>query len=159
MTLIQELYGSSAVGLIRDLYKEDPSARESFFKAFGDKILQSREKVLLSRPLDIFLFICSTAQFASSMEESNQVAIIIYKRIQETTPLPYVLDDRGMDFAEKSLISLSFFYPALKKRWEKGGPHPDFYRGYSKRLFEQSGYSEIANHHEMWENFLSEFFI
>lgn len=159
MSLIEELYSSNAVNLIKDLYKEDYNARESFFKAFGDKILQSRDKILLSKPLDIFLFICSTAQFASSMNEANQVAIIIYKRMQEKTPLPYILDDRGLDLAEKCLVSLSFFYPALLKRWKKGGPHPDFYRGYSKRLFENEGYSEIASHHELWENFLSEFFI
>ena len=57
MSLIEELYSSKAVDLIKDLYKEDYSARESFFKAFGDKILQSRDKILLSKPLDIFLFI------------------------------------------------------------------------------------------------------
>jgi hypothetical protein len=159
MSLIEELYSSKAVDLIKDLYKEDYSARESFFKAFGDKILQSRDKILLSKPLDIFLFICSTAQFASSMEESNQVAIIIYKRMQEKTPLPYILDDRGIDLAEKCFVSLSFFYPALMRRWKKGGPHPDFYRGYSKKLFEMNGYDEIVSHYELWENFLGEFFV
>jgi hypothetical protein len=159
MTLIEELYSSNAVDLIRDLYKDDLSAKESFYEAFGNKILQSSEKVLLSKPLDILMLICSTAKFASSKDESSQVAVIVYKRIKEPNPLPYVLDDRGMDLAEKSLVALSFFKPALMARWKKGGPHPDFYRSYSKRAFDSSGYYDVAEHHEQWENFFSEFFI
>ena len=159
MTLIEELYSSKAVDLIKNLYEDDLDARENFYKAFGNKILESKDKILISKPLDIFLFICSTARFASSAEESNLVACIVYKRIKENSPLPYVLDDKGIDLAEKSLVSLSFFYPALLKRWKKGGPHPDFYRQHSKKLFYSLGYSEIADHHEMWENFFSEFFI
>ena len=159
MSLIEELYSSQAVDLIRDLYREDIDSQVCFYKAFGDKILQNKEKILLSRPLDIFLFICSTANFASSVEETNQVAIIVYKRINEKTPLPYILDDRGLDLAEKTLVALSFFYPALIKRWKKGGPHPDFYRSYSKKIFNSQGYSEIAEHHEQWENFFVEFFV
>ena len=83
MTLIEELYSSNAVDLIRDLYKDDPSAKESFYEAFGNKILQSSEKVLLSKPLDILMLICSTAKFASSKDECSQVAVIVYKRIKE----------------------------------------------------------------------------
>lgn len=159
MTLIEELYSSNAVNLIRDLYHEDEEARVSFYQTFGNKILQSQEKILLSEPLNILMFICSTAPFAASNEESQQVAIIMHKRIKEKNPLPYVLDDRGLDLAEKSLIALSFFKPALMARWKKGAPHPDFYRNYSKRNFESEGYYEIAEHHEQWENFFSEFFI
>lgn len=159
MSLIEELYNSKAVELIKDLYNEDSDARDSFYKAFGDKILQSKDKILLSRPLDIFLFVCSTARFASSVTESNQVAVIIYKRINEKSPLPYILDDRGLDLAEKCLVSLSFFYPALLKRWRKGGPHPDFYRTHSKKIFNSLGYSDISEHHEQWEHFFMEFFI
>jgi hypothetical protein len=159
MTLIEELYSSKAVGLIRDLYHEDEDARVSFYQTFGNKIIQSQEKILLSDPLNILMFICSTAPFATSNDESQQVAIMIHKRIREKNPLPYVLDDRGLDLAEKTLISLSFFKPALMARWKKGAPHPGFYRTYSKRTFESEGFGEIAQHHEQWENFFSEFFI
>jgi hypothetical protein len=159
MTLIEELYNSAAVDLIRDLYKDDPQSKESFYEAFGNKILQSQSKILLSKPLDILMLICSTAKFAASKEECSQVAVIIYKRLKENNPLPYVLDDRGLDLAEKSLVALSFFKPALMARWKKGAPHPRFYRNYSKRNFESEGYYEIAEHHEQWENFFSEFFI
>jgi hypothetical protein len=159
MTLIEELYSSKAVSLIQDLYSDDPSSRSTFYQTFGHKILESREKILLSEPLNILMFICSTASFSSSPEESQQVAIITYKRFGEANPLPYVLDDRGITLAEKCLVSLSFFYPAMVKRWKKGGPSPEFYRDYSKRIFESEGYYEIAEHHEQWERFFTEFFV
>jgi hypothetical protein len=84
---------------------------------------------------------------------------MVYKRLKEKNPLPYVMDDRGIELAEKSFVSLSFFYPALVKRHKKGAPSPSFYRQQSKRLFEIHGYSEIAEHHEKWENFFNEFFV
>lgn len=159
MTLIEELYSSKAVDLIRDLYHEDEDVRQTFYQAFGNKILQSQNKILLSEPLNILMFICSTAPFSSSEKESQQVAIIVHKRIKENNPLPYFMDDRGIDLAEKSLVALSFFYPAMVKRWKKGGPAPEFYRNCSKRNFQAEGYSEIADHHEQWEGFFSEFFV
>lgn len=159
MALIEELYSSEAVNLIRDLYHGDVNARQSFYQAFGDKILQSQDKILISEPLSILMFICCTAKFTSSEEESNQVAIIVYKHLKEFNPLPYVTEDRGLVLAEKCLVSLSFFYPAMVKRYKKGGPNPAFYRNYSKHLFESNGYYEIASHHEKWENFFGEFFI
>lgn len=159
MTLIEELYSSAAVELIRDLYTDDPTSRESFYVAFGDKILQNQDKILTSKPLDIIMFICSTAKFSSSAEESQQAAVIVYNRLKEKNPLPYILDDRGMDLAEKIFVSLSFFRPAMQARWKKGGPSIDFYRSYSKRLFESEGYYDLAEHHEKWEMFFGEFFI
>lgn len=159
MALIEELYTSEAVKLIRDLYQEDADAKQSFYEAFGNKIIQSRDKILSSEPLSVLLFICCTAPFSSSVEESQQVAVIVYRRIKEKNPLPYILDDRGLDLAEKTLIALSFFKPALVARWKRGAPHPDFYRNYSKKHFESEGYYEIAEHHEQWENFFGEFFV
>lgn len=159
MTLIEELYSSNAVELIRDLYHDSPESKESFYQAFGNKILENPDKILLSKPLDILMLICSTANFASSHQECQDVAIIMYKRLQEKTPLPYMLDDRGIDLAEKSLIALSFFKPAMLVRWKRGAPSLDFYRTYSKNIFRSLGYEDLSEHHEKWENFLSEFFI
>jgi hypothetical protein len=159
MTLIEELYSQKAITLIKDLYYDDAEAKQSFYNAFGNKILESQHKILVSKPLDIIMFICSTANFANSPEESSCVAVMVYKRLKESNPLPYILDDKGIDLAEKILISLSFFKPAMYNRWKKGGPHPDFYRNYSKHIFASEGLPEIANNHERWENFFSEFFI
>jgi len=159
MTLIEELYSPNAVNLIRDLYHEDVEARQTFYAAFGNKILESQTKILSSKPLDIIMFICSTARFSSSPEESSRVAVMVYNRLKEPKPLPYMLDDRGIDLAEKTLISLSFFRPALYTRWKKGGPHPDFYRNHSKNIFATEGLQSISDNHERWENFFIEFFV
>jgi hypothetical protein len=159
MTLIEELYSFKAVGLIKDLYHEDDAVKESFFKAFGNKIMESQDKILLSDPLSILMFVCATAPFASSNDESQQVALIVHSRLKESSPLPYALDDHGMVLAEKSLVSLSFFYPAMVKRWKRGGPAPEFYRSMSKHIFESHGHGDIAEHHEQWENFFAEFFV
>jgi len=157
--LIEELYSSNAVDLIRDLYYDDPSAKYSFYNAFGHKIIQSQNKILISKPLDILLFICSTAKFATSEHECQMVSVMIYKRLKEKNPLPYMLDDRGIDLAEKIFISLSFFYPALNRRWERGGPHPSFYRGISKQIFSQEQNEDFVRNFEKWEVFFQEFFV
>ena len=159
MTLIEELYSQKAIALIKELYYDDVEAKEAFYSAFGNKILETQHKVLMSKPLDIIMFICSTAKFSSSPEESSYVAVMIYKRLKEPNPLPYILDDKGLDLAEKILISLSFFKPALYARWKRGGPHPDFYRSYSKSIFVSEGLEYVSVNHERWENFFCEFFI
>ncbi len=159
MTLIEELYSREAVNLIKDLYHDDVNAKQTFYNAFGNKILQSQSKFLTSKPLDIIMFVCSTANFTTSPEECTQVAVIVYRQLKEENPLPYILDDRGLTLAEKILVSLSFFKPALYRRWKKGGPHPDFYRSHSKNIFANAGYDQLSDNHEKWENFFSEFFV
>lgn len=159
MTLIEELYSCNAVRLIKDLYYDDVEAKQTFYNAFGNKILQSQGKFLTSKPLDIIMFICSSSNFSASPEECTQVAVMVHKRLREKNPLPYILDDRGLDLAEKILVSLSFFKPALHRRWKKGGPHPNFYRSCSKNIFTNAGYGHISLNHEKWENFFSEFFV
>jgi len=158
-SLIEQLYTDRAVELIRDLYYDDPDAKTSFYEAFGKKIIEKQDIFLISKPLDILMLICSTAKFASSTEECQNVAVIIYKRIQEPKPLPYITDDHGMVLAEKSFIALSFFYKTLEKRWQKGAPSPAFYRNCSKKIFSANNFEDIAKHHEQWEAFFQEFFI
>ena len=157
--LIEELYSSEAVNLIRDLYYDDANAKSSFYNAFGHKILQSQNKILISKPLDILLFICSTAKFASSEMECQSVACMIYNKLKEKNPLPYILNGCDLNLAEKSLIGLSFFYPAMVKRWNKGAPAPSFYRNISKQIFIQEGFEEISHNFEKWELFFQEFFV
>ena len=158
-SLIEKLYSDRAVELIRDLYYDDVDAKESFYKAFGSKILEKQDVFLNTKPLDILMLICNTARFANSIEECHNVAVIVFRRMYEPKPLPYILDDRGLDLAEKSFISLSFFYSALEKRWKKGAPSPAFYRECSKKIFAANNLEDIAENHEHWESFFSERFI
>lgn len=158
-SLIEQLYTPQAVSLIRELYKDDPQAKESFYEAFGNKIIEKQTEFLPQKPLDILMLICSTAKFSSNVNESQNVAVIVYKRLTEPNPLPYLLDDQGIDLAEKTFVSLAFFYPAMERRWKKGGPHPNFYKQCSKRLFESNNLEDVASHYDKWLNFLTEMFV
>ncbi len=101
-----------------------------------------------------------SANFADSKEECQTVAIIVYKRLKEENPLPYIMDDKGFLLAEKTLVALSFFRPAMEYRSKyKGAPTSDFYRRASKLLFVKNGHESIAEHHEKWEAFLGELFV
>jgi len=158
-SLIEQLYSNNAVELIRDLYYDDPDAKLSFYQAFGNKIFEKQDVFLSTKPLDVLMLICNTATFASSIEECHNVAVIIYRRMQEPKPLPYITDDQGITLAEKSFIALSFFNKALERRWNKGGPSPSFYRSCAKKIFAANNLEEIADHHEKWETFFQEFFV
>ncbi len=160
MSLIEELYDSKSVQIIRSLYQEDPSSREQLYRAFAGKILEKSETFLTSRPLDILCLICSIADFASSKEECHKVAIIVHKGINAEKPLPYILDDKGFALAEKTLVALSFFKNAMDYRNKhSGAPSSDYYRKVSKTVFEYNGHTDIAEHHEQWESFLGEMFV
>jgi hypothetical protein len=155
MALIDELYSPEDCQRIKLIYKEDPSSRKALMEAFGHKIVANQE-ILTSKPLDVLALICMTADFASSHNECHTVAIIVHKHINTKNPLPYILDDQGITLAEKCLVSLSFFLPALERRYKKGAPSPDFYRKASKVMFSRCEHEDIANNHEKWENFFSE---
>lgn len=160
MSLIDELYDSKSADLIRSLYSSDPDSRQSLYIQFGKKIVEKSETFLTSKPLDILCLICMTAQFADSEQECQEVAIIVHNRIREQNPLPYVLDDKGLLLAEKTLTALSFFRSAMEHRWKyRGSPSPDYYRNASKLVFNKHGLNSIADHHEKWESFLSELFL
>jgi hypothetical protein len=158
--LIDELYDDKDLKWIKQIYSEDPSSRESLYKAFGNKIIEKQDTFLNSKPLDILCLICMTAPFAEDKEECHTVGIIIHKGLKQENPLPYVLDDHGFLLAEKTLVALSFFRSAMDYRAKyKGAPPSSFYRNASKLLFIKNGHNNIADHHEQWENFLSEIFI
>jgi hypothetical protein len=160
VSLIDELYDSKSANIIRSLYSNDPESRKSLYTEFGRKIVEKTEIFLTSKPLDILCLVCMTAQFADSEKECQDVAIIIHNRMKEDNPLPYVMEDKGLLLAEKTLIALAFFPAAMEKRWKyHGAPSPKFYRNTSKIVFSRHGLNNIADHHEQWESFLSEIFV
>lgn len=158
MALIDELYSEEDCERIKALYKEDVSSRQVLLEAFGHKIIQN-DNILTSKPLDVLALICMTAEFANSQNECHAVAIMVHKHINTKDPLPYILDDHGITLAEKCLVSLSFFLPALERRYRKGAPSPDYYRKAGKLMFSRCDHEDIANNHEKWESFFSEMFL
>lgn len=159
MSLIEELYDEKSVKMIRSLYENDTESNDILLAKIGSRIIEKSETILLSKPLDIFTLVCMTANFAESKEECQTVSFIIFKRLKDKNPLPYILDDSGILLAEKTLTALSFFRPAMEKRAKKGAPTPEFYRRSSKIIFSNHGYDSISNNHEKWETFLEEIFI
>jgi hypothetical protein len=156
MALIDELYAPEECERIKAIYSEDVSARQSLMQSFGHRII-ANENILTSKPLDILALVCMTATFASSPLECQTVAIIVHKHILDADPLPYVVDDHGITLAEKCLVSLSFFLPAMERRHKRrGAPSPSFYRNASKIMFSRCDQQAIADHHEQWESFFAE---
>lgn len=156
MALIDELYTAEECEKIKALYSEDVGSRKTLLKSFGQKIIEN-DNILISTPLDILCLICMTANFAYSETECQTVAIIVHKHLRTLNPLPYILDDHGFLLAEKTLVSLSFFLPAMIHRSKRrGAPSPDFYRKASKLLFSKNEHTEISENHEKWECFLCE---
>ena len=159
-SLIEELYDEKDVESIRSLYKEDPESRKLLYRSFGAKIIEQSDTFLSTKALDVLSLICMTATFADSETECQEVAVILFKRMNDVSPLPYIFDDHGFLLAEKTLIALSLYPKAMEKRWRyHGAPTPNFYRNASKLLFLKNGHEGISNHHEMWEGFISEMFV
>ncbi len=159
MDLITKLFNSNEIDLIKSLY-HDPITHDSLLVTIGSRVIEKSEVFLSENPLDTFMLICATADFADSIDECNTVAVIIYNRLKEPSPLPMFTEDKGMDLAEKCLTSLSFFRKALEHRnIYHGAPKPDWYRTISKNLFVNNNMLNIADHHEKWECFFEEMFI
>jgi hypothetical protein len=159
--LTEELYTKKECKILKELLDEDKTLSHAVLTAVGSKIIIDSEKILLSNPLDIIYTLCLMAKFASSEEECYRIAITVFHHMTLTKDvLPYMIDEEGLALANKTLISLSFYFPALEKRWKmQGAPSPSFYREMSKSIFRQHGQCDIADHHEQWEEFLCEFFV
>lgn len=159
MVLIDELYNSQEAEFIKSIYQGDADSHPALMKALGSKIIDSN-KVLVSNTIDIIMLVCMNASFAHSAEECNKVAMILHRNIKNDDPLPYLMDDQSMKFAEKTLIALTFFRPAMESRHVlQGAPRPDFYRGASKAIFDKYQHEDVADNHERWEAFLLEMFL
>jgi hypothetical protein len=161
VTLIEELYSDKEASSIKRLFQQDEQLRESILEAIGNKVSLDNHKILTSRPIDILYIVCLTAKFADSEDECFRVAISVFQHFTNTKNiLPQLSEDRGLAFATKTLIALSFHFPALKKKWQqRGAPSPDYYRQISKAVFSIHGQEDLASHHEQWEGFLGEFFV
>ena len=160
-SLVEQLYDTKNSKALQDLYKTDPAARPSIKQALSARLITDRSKIITSNAIDALFIICLSAKFADSEDECNRVAITIYQYHDKTKEMiPSMVSDRGLRFASKCLISLSFYPQALERRWNyHGAPKPDFYRELSKTVYKTFDQRDIAAHHRQWEMFLSEVLI
>ena len=160
-SLIEELYTPQECRIIQEFFSEENEIKETIMQAIGSKIIIEKDKILVSKPIDILFIVCLQAKFASSEEECNRVALSVHQYFNKPQKiLPMLSEDFGLIFATKAFIALSFHPQALEHRWKhKGAPTPAFYRKISKAIFEAHGQEDIAGHHEQWETFLGEMFV
>jgi len=158
--LIEELYTKEEQESIKKLYSGDESVHELLKKAFGQKILAEKEKVLITNALDVLCFMCLNSPFADDENECYTVAVFVYKNMKTFNLLPLVTEEHGINLASKILVSLSFFKDRLIRRMNRYGyPGPEYYRKVGKLILKQHEHKNIAAHHEKWEAFLGEIFI
>jgi hypothetical protein len=160
-SLIDELYTYEECSSIRELFLNDESLKTLILHAIGDKLIIDKHKILTSNPLDIIFMICLLSKFATSEDECHRVALAVYHGLQNTKNcIPRISEDFGLKLSTKTLIALSFFFPALERQWKfHGAPSPSFYRNVSKSVFKTYGQNDLAENHEKWESFLGEFFV
>lgn len=157
--LIQELYNKEEQQNIKKLHGDDPSVHEMLKKAFGQKILDAKNKVLITNALDIFCFLCLNSPFADDENECYTVSVLVYKNIKTLDILPLVTEEHGMNLASKCLVSLSLFKERLEWRRQRYGyPGADYYRKVSTMILKQHEHNNVARHHKLWEQFLGEMF-
>lgn len=159
--LIDQIYNKKECEAIREFHKEEPQTRQLLREAIGSKLVTAQDKIIHSNAIDAICLMCLTAKFADSEDECHRVAITVYQHHDKTKDiLPSLVSDRDLKFANKTLITLSFYPQALEKKWKfHGAPKPDFYRQLSKTVYRIHDQNDIASHHEQWEAFLSEIFI
>lgn len=157
--VISQIFEDSECSAIKKLYADDPQSRKGLKEAIGSKIITEKDKIITSSLIDVLFLMCLTAKFASSEDECYRVAISVYQFYNKPHDdlLPSLMTDRGLAFANKCLIALSFCSQALEKRWKfHGAPSPTYYRQMSKTVFINNKQQDIADHHEQWEGFLGE---
>lgn len=160
--LIEELYTQKECDAIRELFSNEPeTTRDLILQAIGSRVVIDKDKILLSNPIDLLYMVCITAKFADSEDECQRIALMVHQYFNKPkNVLPMLSEDVGLNFATKALIALTFHLKAMEHRWKyHGAPTPAFYRKMSKATFDLHGQSDIASHHEQWENFLGEMFV
>jgi hypothetical protein len=155
--LIQELYNEVEQQSIKKLYREDLSIHDMLKRALGQKILESKDKILTTNALDILCFLCLNSPFADDENECYTVSVLLYKNIKTLDILPLVTEEHGIDLASKCLVSLSLFSDRLEWRRQRYGyPGADYYRKVSMLILKQYEHNSVAKHHRLWEQFIGE---
>lgn len=156
---IDQIFSKKECIAIKQLYTDDPQSHKSLRDAIGARVITEKDKIITANLLDVLFLMCLTAKFASSEDECYRVAVTMHQFYNKPDELsfPSLETDRGLIFASKCLITLSFHFRSLEKRWKfHGAPSPDYYRQTSKATFASNNQKDIASHHEQWEGFLGE---
>jgi hypothetical protein len=157
-SIISQLFNKKQAKSLQNLFISDPSSHKVIYQSIATKLFDN-EKIILGKGLDILSLILKNNSFGAADQEVFTVAIFIHKSLFFDNPLPYLVESNSLNFAIKTLTSLSFYMEAMEKRTERyGAPSPSYYRRTSQLVLKHHGYNEIAEKHQNWESFLIESF-
>ena len=157
-SLIEKLFTKSQAEAIQQLW-EDKKSRLLLEQEIGKKLLDT-DRVIEDLPLTQLMLITSLSSFASSPNECNDIAEIIYWGMHKSDVMPLITEHKDKELAYRCLISLGFFREVLARKCDRyGAPSPEFYRKVGARSFELIGQKEIGKHFYRWECFIGEIFI
>jgi hypothetical protein len=146
---------------LNTLYKQDSSSRLAILKSMASCELPNTplQWDLTKNIGGAMCLIC--LKFPLSTEESEPliVASFLTKVSHETAPLPLIASDEQLGFCAKTLVALSLFYPAMRRRTDRhAAPSPEYYRQTSRGILQNKtpAHRALASHHVAWENFLYE---
>ena len=130
--------------LIKLLLDED--TRLKILKSMGNRLLKN-SNIFLEDCLGQLTLITSIAPFAESQEECIDIAQTIKWGLKQKNILPLISEHKGKDLANRCLISLSFFYKAIKARTNHHGyPNHNFYRKIGIQTYLDIGEYNLSNH-------------
>lgn len=137
---------------------QDPQIREQLLKDAAKEMMDC-EDFIWNHPKEQLIALAMQSSF-SDYEESCYVAEIINKYLPETKDIfPLVTKHKGLELAERGLVSLSFFYDFMKKRERRyGAPSPEFYGKMARLEFERNFKPKISKHFEDWKEFWNDQF-
>lgn len=146
---------------LRDLYSSDPSSRLSILRTLSTSDLpESLLPVDSSRGvMNVLCMICLRFPTASEESEPLIVASFLTQVSKESTPFPALVEGANMKFCAKTMVALSLFMPAMKRRMDRtAAPSPDYYRSVASGILSSKSpaHRAVAAHHRAWENFLHE---
>ena len=134
-----------------------PDTRFAVARSVGGLFLS--DTFVPAMPHDQIFVILSKAPFEIDEEECVFVASVFFHLMRASDVLPMAMEHHGLELANRCLVSLSLFYDAMEKRWQRhGSPAPDFYRKAGKRAFAAEEKRAIADHFEKWEAYCGEVF-
>ncbi len=179
MSLIEEVFSSENPGALRTLW-EDQASRLLLLEKIGKVMYAHPEKIFYTDPTNQLIAILSQAQFPHKSEEFIQVTGLITRTIYLDSEQPDILPNfaqyhKTLDkignknsrnanqissvrkkFGASCLISLVFFYKALKKREKAGYPSPTWYRLQGKTALYLAEMGDVTYNFEKWEAYLSD---
>jgi hypothetical protein len=151
MSLLEHIFPNERKNSVVEVMTDDRLRNELLTKA-GAEIINSN-RAFFSYPLEQIEAMSLQPDFAP-LSEKYHIAGIITKRMNSIDVLPYITEHSGKDLAERCLLSVCFFYNALRRKENQySAPSPEFYMKVGQSEFEKMHQYGISNNLPLWKDF------